>query len=79
MSNDPIRDYNADRERRLGQAVPQANDAANNSGRFGLVERRQREETARMEAHRREQAVALLRRTLMREPTTSEVAEALNR
>jgi hypothetical protein len=69
-----------DRQRRMEQAErTQKDSTVNSAGRFGLAERRKQEEQARIDAHRRAQARDLLRRTLMREPTDEEVANALAR
>lgn len=68
-----------ERERRFRDAVPQVNDPTQSAGRFDLYERREAENAARIEAHRRQQTRELLQRTLLRQPTEAEIEEALRR
>lgn len=61
--SDPMKEYEAERARRLEQGKKlQRDSTVNTTGRFPLVEARAKADEARIQEHQRQQAVNLFRR-----------------
>jgi hypothetical protein len=77
MSIDLKQAWEDDRKRRLAGAAPQINDANNNAGRFGLNERRQNENDARVREARIAQFTDFYQRKFGHAPSIGEVESYL--
>ena len=80
MSNIDLRKALEDeRNRRLASAVPQVNDANQNAGRFGMAERKAREQDDRTREHRAQEFRDWFYRAKGRAASDAEVAEYMGR